>query len=68
MLSKEELAKKWVKENCCDYCINADDCAAGGIECNAIKAFVAALNMKINITTISDAPQGDWVVRGEGPM
>lgn len=65
---KEELAKKWVKENCCDCCVNADDCAAGEIECNAIKAFVAGLNMKINTTTISDAPQGDWVVRDKEPL
>ncbi len=55
-MTKEELAKKWVKENCCEWCVNADECTEGTIECHAVKAFIAGFDMKINITTISDAP------------
>lgn len=67
-MTKEELAEKWVKENCCEWCMNADDCAAGTVKCHAIEAFIAGLSMKINITTISDAPQGDWVARDKEPL
>lgn len=59
-MTLEEKAKKWVKENACEWCINADECEQGCIDCHGIKGYIAGatevLKMKVNVTTISDAP------------
>lgn len=33
-MTDEEKAEKFVKENCCEFCINKDDCEMGFINCN----------------------------------
>lgn len=43
-MTEEEKAKKWVKENCCEWCINADDCKLGCIDCHAITAYLAGFH------------------------
>ncbi len=40
----EELrqkAKEWVKENACDWCVNADECEQGCIDCHGISGYIA---------------------------
>ena len=40
----EELKKKaeeWVKENCCEWCVNADECKQGCIDCHGISGYIA---------------------------
>lgn len=40
-MTMEELADKWIKQNCCECCVNKDDCDAGTIDCFAKQAFLA---------------------------
>ena len=37
----EQKAKKWVKENACDWCVNADECKQGCIDCHGISGYIA---------------------------
>ena len=39
-MTLEEKAKKWVKENCCDWCLARSECAMGNIDCNAQQAYL----------------------------
>lgn len=40
-MTKEERAEEWIKQNCCECCVNKDDCDAGTIDCFAKQAFIA---------------------------
>ncbi|MBQ0003576.1 MAG: hypothetical protein KBT21_08555 [Treponema sp.] len=33
-MTDEEKAENFVKENCCEFCVNKDDCEMGCIECH----------------------------------
>lgn len=37
----KQKAKKWVKENACDWCVNADECGQGCIDCHGISGYIA---------------------------
>ena len=37
----KQKAEKWVQENACDWCINADECEQGCIDCHGISGYIA---------------------------
>lgn len=70
-MTMEELAEEWIKQNCCECCVNKDDCDAGTIDCFAKQAFLAGyetlekenaeLNDKLNnLSSVAEVRLANW--------
>ena len=42
-MTDEAMAEDWIRKNCCECCLNKDECDSGNINCFSKNAFLAGL-------------------------